>query len=219
VSFAFGREFRTVQLVVFFVCFLLATFMRGDNPSAFNPPPAAAAKTYPAHESHDDEKVAIAIDPFDLPDKAKIFEINYQEKGFLPVRLIISNDGDRSLSLNDLKILFITVRREKLEPATADDVYRRIILKGNPPSKLPRTKNSASENAQEVMAELDAAQLLVVPMQPYSLRSGFLFFDIRGIEPPEAGAHIYITGVKATGKELFYFDIPLEKYLASQPGK
>src|SRR5215467_13122520 len=113
----------------------VAVLALGADEKVFTPPPAAPAKTYPAHESHDDEKVSIAIDPFDMPDKARIFRINYQEKGFLPIRLIISNDSDQYLMLNDLKIQYITVKRDKIDPATTDDIYRRVIhLKRNPSS-------------------------------------------------------------------------------------
>jgi hypothetical protein len=30
-------------------------------------------------------------------------------------------------------------------------------------------------------------------------------------EPPEPGAHLYISGIKAGTKDLFYFDIPMDK--------
>jgi hypothetical protein len=73
-----------------------------------------------------------------------------------------------------------------------------------------------SKDAKEAVDELDVAQFLPVPVEPHSLRSGFLFFDVSGIDVPEAGAHIYLTGLKAGGKELFYFDIPLEKYLSAR---
>jgi hypothetical protein len=192
----------------------------------FSPPPANPASTYPAHESHTDEKVSIAIDPYDNPEKAKIFKIKYQQRGFLPVRLIISNDSDQTLMLNDLKIEYITAKRDKIEPATTDDIYRRVVhLQSNPQSQkrplplpIPRggSKSPVSKDAKEAVDELDVAQFLPVPVEPHSLRSGFLFFDVSGIDVPEAGAHIYLTGLKSGGKELFYFDIPLEKYLSAR---
>ena len=58
---------------------------------------------------------------------------------------------------------------------------------------------------------------LTVPVMPHSTNSVFLFFDIAGIENPEAGAHLYLSGIKAGTQELFYFDIPLEKALSNQP--
>ena len=211
-----------IPLVFLLLAAVLA--LRADT-KPFNPPPASHPRTYPAHESHDDEKVSIAIDPYDMPDKAKIFKINYQERGFLPIRLIIANDGDEYLMLNDLKILYITVKRDKIDPATTDDIYRRVIrLKRNPssprvpsPIPLPRDRSPVTKDAKIAMEELDQAQFLPHPIDPHSVRSGFLFFDITEVDPPEAGAHLYIAGLKAGGKELFYFDIPMEKYLTAPP--
>jgi hypothetical protein len=203
------------------VFFAAALVLHADN-KPFTPPPANPAQTYPAHESHDDEKVSIAIDPYDMPDKAKVFKTNYKAHGFLPVRLIVSNDSNQTVMLTDLKIEYITMKRDKIEPATNDDIYRRIVhLKQNPSSQrspvplpIPRgPKSPVSKDAQQAMEELEVAQFAPYPVEAHSIRSGFLFFDISGIEIPEAGAHLYLTGLKAGGKELFYFDIPLEKYL------
>ena len=43
----------------------------------FVKPAAQPAKTYPAHDDHADDKVAIAADPYDTPDKAKIFSVDF----------------------------------------------------------------------------------------------------------------------------------------------
>src|SRR5579864_1737459 len=91
---------------------LLTTLLFSEK--RFNPPPAAHARTYPLHETHDDEKVTIAVDPYDAPDKASIFKTNYHEHGFFVVRLIISNDSDKTLMLDDVKVEYITAKREKL---------------------------------------------------------------------------------------------------------
>jgi hypothetical protein len=205
---------------------LAALNLPADNKKPFNPPPAAHAKTYPAHESHDDEKVSVAIDPFDLADKAAIFRVNYKDNGFLPVRVIISNDGDKPVMLDDLMIEFITVNRRKLEPGDKDDLYRRLARTGKTPGKptvplpIPLPKHDQKPAvSNETMAEIDAAQFYTFPVEPHANHSGFVFFDVSGIDNPEAGAHIYLSGMKVGGKELFYFDIPLEKYLSYQPGK
>jgi len=209
-----------------FLLLVSVLVLRADT-KLFTPPPRAAANTYPAHESHDDEKISIAVDPFDVPDKAKVFRINYQERGFLPVRLIISNDSDEYLMLTDLKIEYITAGRDKIEPATTEDIYRRVVhLKRNPasprvpiPIPLPRDNSPVGKEAKVAVNELDQAQFVPNPVDPHSLRSGFLFFDISGIDKPEDGAHVYLTGMKSGKKELFYFDIPLEKYLGNQSAK
>jgi hypothetical protein len=184
----------------------------------FNPPPAAHAKTYVAHESHDDEKVTIAIDPFDTAEKAAIFSVKYRDYGFLPIRLIISNDGDRPLMLDSVKIEFVTYRRDKIRAATRDDIFRRIARpekignkpKVNLPIPLPRDNKPIKAEARE---EVESAVFVSVPVTAHSSYNGFLFFDVAGIERPEEDAHVYISGIRAGNQELFYFDIPLDKYL------
>ena len=217
-------KLRIMILATFLL--ILSTVNLTADKKVFDPPRATHAKTYPAHEAHDDEKVSVAIDPFDLADKAAIFKVNYKEKGLLPVRVIISNDGDKPVMLSDLSIEFITVGRRKLEPADKDDLYRRLARTGNPPGKqgpqlpIPLPKRGQKPPlSNETLAEIDAAQFYTFPVEPHSIHSGFVFFDVSGIDNPEAGAHVYLTGMKVDGKELFYFDIPLEKYLSYRPGK
>jgi hypothetical protein len=48
-------------------------------------------------------------------------------------------------------------------------------------------------------------------VEPHSTRSGFLFFDVSGVQQPLIGSHILFTGIRnGAGQELFYFDIPLQ---------
>ena len=61
------------------------------------------------------------------------------------------------------------------------------------------------------MDEIGSALFTSVPVSPHSTNSGFLFFDVLDVENPQAGAHVYISGIRAGSKEIFYFDIPLEK--------
>src|SRR5260370_14217908 len=198
--------------------------MAGDK--GFSPPPAAHARTYPACEVRDDEGVSIAIDPYDTPEKAAIFKVKYREIGFLPIRLIISNDATKPLMLDDLKVEYVTVRRDKLEPATRDDIYRRIAhpqkVTSKPTVRLPIPTGPGKRPtaiSKEALEELASAQFLTVPVSPHSTSSGFLFFDVRDIENPEAGAHIYLSGIRSGTKKLFYFYCPLEKNPGHTPSK
>ena len=205
------------RIPVWFVVFGVLAAVGGDK--TFSPPPAANAKTYPAHETHEDEGVTIAIDPYDTPEKATIFKLKYGELGYLPVRLIISNDSSKTLMLQDLKVEYITAHRDKLQPATTDDLYRRISrpekAAGRPKINLPipGPHKQPAAMSREAVQEISSAMFLPVPVTPNSTNSGFLFFDVLDIGNPEAGAHIYISGIKEATKEIFYFDIPLDKYL------
>ena len=199
---------------------LLTTLLFSEK--RFNPPPAAHARTYPLHETHDDEKVTIAVEPCDTPQTAGVFKVNYKGYGLYPVRLIISNDGDGTLMLDDLKILYITATRDKLQPDTDDDIYRRLVKpnkadQGQPGLKLPFPVGKKKQPiSSETIDEYHAAQFLKVPVTGHATNSGYLFFDVLD-EAPAPGAHLEISGIKAGTKELFYFDIPLDKSASPTP--
>src|SRR5271170_6918779 len=72
------------------------------------PQPAGAASSYPAFETHADEHVTIAADPYDTKDKASCFRIDYLKYGFMPIRVIVTNDGEKPINLEQARIHFIT---------------------------------------------------------------------------------------------------------------
>ena len=51
----------------------------------FQMPRANNARSYPARDEHPREKVTIAVDPYDMPDKAAVFTVKYAEHEFLPL--------------------------------------------------------------------------------------------------------------------------------------
>ena len=203
--------------------FLLAVSLLADEKS-YVPPKAYHAKTYPARDEHPMEQVTVAVDPYDLPDKtAGVLRVPYKSAGFLPVRLIISNDGGSPVVLTGMRVQLVTVRKVKITPAVPDDIYRRISKQGRRPDErgplpipLPRKqKPSVSKEAQE---EIENSRFVARAVEPHATQAGFLFFDVEGISNPMAGAHLYVTGVNdSKGQELMYFEIPLEKYLSYRP--
>ena len=185
-------------------------------------PAAQPAKTYPAHDEHPAEAVTVALDPYDMADKANIFSVHYGEMGLLPVFLVVTNDGGQAVSLTGMKAELITVNRTKIPPATEDDVFRRLSRPSASTSSYPlpfprkKVKGTVSNQARN---EVQNAQFGAHAVEPHTTQAGFLFFDVAGISTPLAGAHFYLTGVRdAKGNELMYFEVPLEKYL-SAPAK
>lgn len=190
-------------------------------------PKVFPAKTYPARDAHDNEKVTIAADPYDMADKASaVFNLNYRDKGLLPVYLIITNDGDEPVALTSMKVQLVTTDRSKIQPATDDDLYRkfsRVKRRGDEPSRnplpipLPRPGADAGV-PKEGLSELQHAPFMAKAVEPHSTTAGFLFFDVAGISQPLAGAHLYVMSVRdASGHDLMFFDIPMEKYLSYRP--
>ncbi len=187
-------------------------------------PTPQPANSYPAHDEHSDEAVTVAVDPYDMADKANIFTIPYADVDMLPIFIIITNNGDQPIALTGMKVEFITSKRTKLAPATQDDLYRRLSHTHKPgasPLPFPLPGRSKSAVSNKALDEIQRAQFSARAVEPHSTQAGFFFFDIDGISTPLPGAHLYLTGVRnSKGDELMYFEIALEKYLsAPQPAK
>jgi hypothetical protein len=206
----------------------LAAFPALAKDPVFTMPRAFHAKTYPAHEAHEMEKLSIAADPYDTADKtAGTFTTDYRKEGLLPILMIFSNDGNQPVSLANLQVLLVTRGKTKISPFSNEDVYRRIAHKREErnvplpnPLPIPLPKKSKRQVSKEVEVEVEGAQFMARAVEPKSTRSGFLFFNVQGIPNAMAGAHLVITGLAdGNGNELFYFEIPLEKYLSYQPGR
>ncbi|MGA8761799.1 MAG: hypothetical protein WB562_02830 [Candidatus Sulfotelmatobacter sp.] len=204
----------TSCLVCLQMCFFTPYLAAKD----FVKPAAQPARSYPAHDDHLAEKLAIAVDPYDTPEKAKIFSVEFRDYGFLPIFFIVTNDGDQPVSIADIDVKLITPNRSKFTPISSEDIYRRLshpqANTNSPlPFPIPHKKVKGTVSKKE-MDEIDSAQFAAKAVEPHTTQSGFLFFDVGDLSAPLAGAHIDITGVSdARGNELLYFEIPLENYL------
>lgn len=184
----------------------------------FVKPVAQAAPSYPAHDDHSTEKVAIAVDPYDTPEKAKIFSVEFRDYGFLPIFFVVTNDGDHPISIANLDVRLITPNRSKFTPISSEDIYRRLshpqANTNSPlPFPIPHKKVKGTVSKKE-MDEIESAQFAAKAVEPHTTQSGFLFFDVGDLPAPLDGAHVDITGVSdAKGNELLYFEVSLENYL------
>jgi len=198
---------------------LLPAFLQAKDKD-FVKPVAKTAINYPAHDFHRDEKVAIAADPYDKPEKSKIFSIDFAAHGFLPIFFVITNDSDQPVSITNMQITLLTANNSKLTPVSTDDLYRRL---SNPqasttPSPVPlplplphKVKGALSKKQTD---EIDSSQFAARAIEPHATQSGFMFFDVGGIQSPLRDANIDITRVNdARGNELMFFEIALDKYL------
>jgi hypothetical protein len=181
----------------------------------FVKPAAKPAATYALHDNHTDEAVAAGVDPYVDEEKAQIFNVKWAEQGFLPIFLVITNDGDQPVSLSDMKAQLITSRREKIPAASNDELYRRLshVNASGPkyPLPFPRTKVKGAVG-KKALDEMDAAQFTAKAVEPHATQSGFVFFDVTGILSPLAGGRFYLTGLRnAKGTELLYFEIYFQK--------
>lgn len=190
---------------------LLPVFLLAKS---FVKPVAQPAKTYAAHDDHTDEKVAIGADPYDTPEKEKIFSPEFQENGLLPVFFVVTNDGDQPISIAHMQITLMTANRSKLTPLSTEDLYRRL---SNPqartsPSPLPIPRKSVKNGmSKKEIDEIQTSQFAARAVEPHATQSGFLFFDVDGISSPLVGATMDVTGVDdAKGTELMYFELSMK---------
>jgi hypothetical protein len=187
------------------------------------PPAVQPATDFAAVEVHADEKVAIAADPYETKDKAAIFRVDYTSHGVLPVRLIVTNNSDHPISLRDARILFVTSTGDRIQAADPEDVERLMTRKEKEGSKIPlpgplpsiHLKPKASDKAIE--QDFDTFEFQALVIEPHTTRAGFLFYDVSGMQHPLKGSLLNLHTIKdANGKELFYFEIPFDKYLKSK---
>jgi hypothetical protein len=183
-------------------------------------PPAGVATSYPAFDQHPDEQVAIAADPYNTQEKASIFRFKYLQYGFMPIRIIVTNNGDKPISLIDARINFITAAGDKIPAALPQEVERRIGGVKRPdsgyklPGPLPRIGNKSSTKNKDVDEDFHTFEYSAVAVEAHTTRAGFLFYDVEGLANPLEGARLNLRTLRnAEGKELFYFEIPFDKYL------
>lgn len=186
-------------------------------------PKAENANTYPSKDSHPSEKITTAVDVYNTSPKDEVFGTHYVQEGILPVFLVITNDGDKPISVTKISAQLVSSARAKLEGLNADDVMRRVghlhASSTNPGrvTPIPLPGGNKNKKLQQQLDEVNRAKFTAFAVEPHSTQAGFLFFDIEGVREPVKGAHLYLYGVRdAGGTELMYFDIPI---VASPSGK
>jgi hypothetical protein len=182
------------------------------------------ASTYAANDAHPDDKVVIAAEPFDTKEKEKIFRVDYLKNYFMPIRLIVTNNGDKPISLADARIHFISAAGDTIPAAEASDIERRMTDVSNTGKKIPMPAPlppmGGKPKTPDAKIEQDFAdfEYSAITVAPHTTQAGFLFYDMQGLGGnPLRGAKLHLKELRGgDGKELFYFEIPFDKYLEGQ---
>ena len=211
------RDLLTVPLL--FVAFAIPAAA-----SDHTPPPVEPATSFAAVEVHPQEHVAIAVEPYDTKEKESIFRFDYLKHGVMPVRLIITNLGDRPISLRDARILFETSTGQRVQAAEPEDVERLLAPAGEPggdklplPSPIPGIHLKHKNKYKDIEEDFDTFEYQALVVEPHTTRAGFLFYVLTGLDHPLKGADMYLHELRnADGQQLFPFQIPFSKYLQSK---
>jgi hypothetical protein len=189
-------------------------------------PPVEPATTYADAEAHQQEKVAIAAEPYDTEEKEDLFRVDYLRHGIMPIRLIVTNLGDRPISLRDARILFETPAGDMIQAAEPEDVERMMTRKERMggripmPSPIPSIHRKPKGSNKEIEADFDQFEYQALVVEPHETRAGFLWYDVSQLDDPLKGSKLYLKELRnADGHQLFYFEISFDKYLKSKSGQ
>ena len=167
--------------------------------SDHTPPPVQPATSFAAVEVHDNEKVAIAAEPYDTKEKESIFRVDYLGHGVMPVRLIVTNNGDRPISLRDARILFQTAAGDRIQAAEPEDVERLMTRKEregrqDSPARpaFPSIKLKPKASNKEIEDDFNTFEYQALVVEPHTTRAGFLFYDVSELDHPLKGAKLHL---------------------------
>jgi hypothetical protein len=186
----------------------IAAAFAADKDVPFRPAPAGS---YPHRQSS--ERVTIAADPYNSGDKIKaVFgKLDPYQHGVLPVLIVIQNDSGQTLQLDRMELQYVGPNHNKVEATPAADV-KYVGSSPQRPGAVPTTPGRVivmkGKKSPLDVWEIEGRAFTAKMIPPGQTASGFFYFQT-GIQ---RGATIYLNGLReaATGKELFYFEIPLD---------
>ena len=174
----------------------------------FSPGPVASYATKQTNEN-----VTIALKAYDTEELARTAfgKVNPYQYGILPILVVIQNDTNESVKLDRMQVKYADFDGREIEATPAAEVPYAVehpkrpsnpVSLPIPPELLKKHKNPLS--GPEIQTRAFAARML----PPHESAYGFFYFQV----PHRPGSSVYINGMKqaSSGKDLFYFDIPLK---------
>lgn len=182
----------------------ISTALPADKDKRFAPGPASS---YPTKQTQGQVTVAAVPYVSDEEIRSVFGKANPYKNGILPVLVVIQNDSGQALRL-DLRTEFIDSRERHIDAVSPREILAAgpgpkapKIGGGGSPIPLPKHKNPL--NAPEIEGLAFSARMLPAGESVH----GFFYFQTQ-MEPE---TRLYLTGLSEakSGKELFYFEIPL----------
>jgi hypothetical protein len=158
------------------------------------------------------EKVTIAAEPMETDEQTReaFGKVNPFRYGILPVLLVIRNDGPDAIRIDRIKVAYTLPDHTRIEATPAQDV--RFIHGTREPRGLPGPTGGIhiTRAPKNPLAEWEIeGRALAAKMVPAGQSaSGFVYFQV---PHTSAAASVYVSGLEdpVSGKELFYFEIPM----------
>jgi len=183
---------------------IAAAFAADKDKAAFRPPPLTSLE-----HRQTNAQITIGVDPYASPDKAKTAfgKLDPYQYGVLPVLVVIQNDSGKTIRVDELKAEYVGPHGDRVDATPAKDV--KYLRAPNRPSVIPGPIGKISSRKNPLDAwEIEGRALAAEMLPAGQSASGFLYFET-GLQ---RGATIYLSGLTeaASGKELLYFEIPLQ---------
>lgn len=197
-------RFNLLGWLLLLTASITAVYGADNDKTKFEVQPAAS---YPHHQTS--EHVTIAAQPFESDEETReaFGKVNPNRYGILPVLIVMQNDGHDAIKIDRIKFNYNTPDGQQIDATPAQDL--KYLGGVKPPNALPvdirihkKAKNPLAE--WEIEGRAFAAKMLPAGQSA----SGFVYFQV---EQPSAAANVDVSGLTdpVTGKELFYFEIPM----------
>jgi len=186
---------------------------------ARKPKPALTAQAYPCRETHATEHVTIAAEPGESKDTIPDTRLDYTSRGFISMRVIVTNDSDEPVDLSEARIHFVAADNTVIPAATDDDLERRMFdLKDATGTRLPLgipiPITVGKKNIdKKILDDDDDFGFKTTTVAPHTTVAGYLFYDIHEVDKPVLqGAVLELRKVRfaTSNKYLDSFEIPLQ---------
>ncbi len=168
------------------------------------------------------DHVTVAARPFlsDTDVRSAFGKLNPNDQGVLPILVLIANDSDQTLSFDTLRVELLTPDRRRVEATPAADLK---YLSGPPkpdmtPGPIPGRSPRLSRRQNPLTAwEIEGRAFSARMLPARESASGFFYFQTRF----RGGSTLFVTGIRhaSTGKELFYFELPLDSQQVSRSSR
>jgi len=195
---------------------LVGATARGDKPRV--PPPPKPAQAYEMNDAHANEKVTIAAEPGDTKRTRPDTRLDYYGHGMMPVRVIVTNDSEFTVTLDDARIHLITADNTVLPAATLDDLQRRMFTVKSAtgtklPLGLPIPITVGKVNIDKKISEDDQDfGFKTTEVKPHTTVAGWLYYDMQDSPSPfleHATLELKRVRYAGSGQVLESFEIPL----------
>ena len=164
---------------------LFALPLAAHADKARKPVPPQPASTYASNDTH--QRVTIAAEPGDTKETRPDTRLDYFSHGLMPIRVIVTNDTDKPVTLDDARIHFITASNAVIPAATLDDLQRRMFslksatgTKVPLPLPIPIPVTVGKKDVDKKIADDDndfGFQTTTVP--PHTTVAGYLYYDMQ----------------------------------------